>query len=146
MVLNGNVSIASSSANTLGLLLWAVWFAAGGESQSLLRQRILSDLVTMCGLAQFMFVSIASSSANTLGLRNNLTAVTGYAYVSIASSSANTLGLHCFPPKSWQEIKSQSLLRQRILSDLVTVNWQYFEHLVSIASSSANTLGRLRSH
>ena len=65
-------------------------------------------------------VSIASSSANTPGQHSSLDSLASGAGVSIASSSANTPGRKKKNVQSHNRRWSQSLLRQRILPDLIT--------------------------
>ena len=87
-------------------------------------------------------VSIASSSANTPGRPGLRVGSAVHRIVSIASSSANTPGPRIIQCHLKYDLKSQSLLRQRILPDISAIPGPANgAGMVSIASSSANTPG-----
>jgi hypothetical protein len=119
--------------------------AATRKSQSLLRQRILPDkFAPLVRLSDETPVSIASSSANTPG--PTLTTLSE----SVANSKSQSLLRQRIlpdrtrrPPARTSSSESQSLLRQRILPDTAAnKGGDAAAQKVSIASSSANTPGQ----
>ena len=185
------VSIASSSANpfrptptsssrTAGLSLnrfflsesfptkgGRVSMACQRKSQSLLPQRILSDVTLTDFRVLRIEVSIASSSANPFRRNYYLEEWIYYIMsqsllpqrilsdsdkhsvqpdgvrVSIASSSANPFRRKNRKLPPGREAESQSLLPQRILSDAESPGQRGLAGDVSIASSSANPFRRI---
>ena len=114
------VSIASSSANTSGHEPALLRYRHLSESQSLLRQRILPDLILHCCRGG------AGAKSQSL-LRQRI----------LPDTLSVSAGLET-------NRKSQSLLRQRILPDGLLMPPPAPQKGVSIASSSANTSGRYK--